>query len=215
MIGYKGEIWKDIKGYEGLYQASNFGRIKSLIGWNGQQYIQREKILKPTITEGHYASISMHKNKKSKVVMIHRIIAETFLENPNNYPHVMHIDENKYNNQVDNLQWGTAKENCNFPLHKRRIAKSMSGKIGELNNFYGRTHTDETKKKIAEKRIGIYIKGKNPRAKKVECEGIIFDCIMDCAEYYSMHYSTMSRYLNHTEQMPDIFKEKGLRFYDK
>lgn len=144
--------------------------------------------------------------------MIHRIVAETFLENPNNYPHVMHIDENKYNNQVDNLRWGTAKENCNFPLHKQKIAKSMSGKNGELNNFYGRTHTDETKKKIAEKRIGVYIKGKNPRAKKVECEGIVFDCIMDCADYYSLNNHTISRYLNHPEQMPNSFKEKGLKF---
>ena len=209
------EVWKDIKGYEGLYQVSNLGRIKSLVGWNGKEYVLREKILKPVIHKNKYASVTLHKDKKQIGREIHRIVAETFLENPNNYPHVMHLDENKYNNKLENLKWGTAKENCNFPEHKKRIAEAMTKKVGELNNFYGHKHSNETKQKIAQSRMGKYVKGKNPNAKKVECDGMIFDCIMDCAKYYSLHFSTMGRYLNHPKSMPQSFKDKELKFYEE
>lgn len=170
-VGKEKELWKDIKDYEGLYQASNLGRIKSLIGWNGKEYVHREKILKPTITDRRYASVTLHKNKRSKSVMIHRIIAEIFVDNSYNFPYVMHIDENMYNNKASNLKWGSAKENCNFPLHKEKQSKSMSSKKGELNNFYEKKHTDETKRKISKKRTGIYIKGKIQELKRLNMMG--------------------------------------------
>lgn len=111
------EIWKDIKGYEGLYQASNLGRIKSL-NFNGTN---KEKILKPR-TGNRYYMIALFKDKKRKDLLLHRIIAETFIENKENKPYVNHKDENCFNNSVENLMWVTHKENMNWGTRNQRIA---------------------------------------------------------------------------------------------
>lgn len=113
------EIWKNISGYEGIYQVSNFGRIKSLkhktlrkniFGKNkSAYYIYDEKILNGWIENNGYLMISL-KNKK---YLIHRIVAKTFIKNPKNYPIINHIDGNKLNNCVDNLEWCTYKHNFN------------------------------------------------------------------------------------------------------
>lgn len=109
------EIWKDIKGYEGLYQVSNLGNVKSLVGWNGKRYIEREKILKKTVHQGrgnYYREVvNLAINKKRKMCKVHRLVAEAFLPNPNNLPQVNHIDGNPFNNKAENLEWCTAREN--------------------------------------------------------------------------------------------------------
>ena len=107
------EIWKDIPGYEGFYQASNLGRIKSLLFYNNRykKYIKREKILKTTTQKTGYLMLTLCKDKKKSNLLVHRIIAKTFLSNPNNYPQVNHKDGNKKNNCVDNLEWCTSKQN--------------------------------------------------------------------------------------------------------
>lgn len=206
------EIWKGIKGYEGLYEISSLGRVKSLVGWNGHAYIQREKIMKITLSKDnkHYDVVTLHKDKYSKVHMVHRLVAENFIPNPNNFPHVMHLDEDRHNNTLSNLKWGTAKENTNAPLHKARLSAAMATKRGKLNNFYGRTHTSETKAKISQSRKGVPI-----APKKVECDGKVFDSIAECARFYNMGKSTIRRYLLNFDLMPIYFKEKGLKFYDK
>ena len=102
------EIWKDIEGYVGLYQISNLGRVKSLEKtkkWGVANLTLPEKILKP-LTE-KYCRVRLAKNKKSSFILIHRLVAMHFIPNPNNYPIVMHIDDNPKNNRVDNLRWGT------------------------------------------------------------------------------------------------------------
>lgn len=100
------EIWKDIKGYEGKYQISNLGKIKSLIG--------NSKILKPEIRTGYY-SVELCKNGKRIHKRIHRLVAETFIPNPDNLPQVNHRDENKLNNQLDNLEWCDNTYNSQYP----------------------------------------------------------------------------------------------------
>lgn len=105
----KVEEWKDIKGYEGLYQISNFGRVKSLIGWNGKKYISREKILKVSRqginkTYCRY-KVDLIKDGKRKNFKVHRLVAEAFIPNPNNYKEVNHKDSNPLNNCVYNLEW--------------------------------------------------------------------------------------------------------------
>lgn len=111
------EIWKDIKGYEGLYQISNYGNVKSLervIEDNKGSYIKKEKILTPTINNRGYYHIGLRNNSKTKYYYVHRLVAEAFIPNPNNYPIINHKDEDKTNNKVDNLEWCTPKYNANY-----------------------------------------------------------------------------------------------------
>lgn len=122
----KGEIWKDVVGYEGLYKVSNFGRIKSCplrSNHNG------ELIMKNQIITG-YKVVSLCKNNKMKLVKVHRLVAIAFIDNPDNKPQVNHIDGNKLNNNVDNLEWVTAQENS---LHAFRLGLRESQK-GKENN---------------------------------------------------------------------------------
>lgn len=129
------EIWKDIKDYEGLYQVSNLGRVKSL-------YTNR--ILNPMKHTKGYLRVRLYKNSVASNQRIHRLVAEAFIPNPENKPQVNHIDENKTNNRVDNLEWVTNKENCNHGTRNERVSKTMSIpiiatniKTGELKEFYG------------------------------------------------------------------------------
>ena len=98
-----GEIWRDIAGYEGHYQVSTFGRIKSFK--NG-----KVRILKPFL-QGDYIYIELHKDRKGKTMLVHRLVAEAFLPNPDAKPEVNHIDSVKLNNYVNNIEWCTHEEN--------------------------------------------------------------------------------------------------------
>lgn len=121
----KKEIWKDIKGYEGLYQVSNFGRVKSLVNNKGQY---REKILNPIIGNGYYR-VRLFKNKQNKLYSVHRLVAEAFIPNPDNLPQVNHRDENKLNNSVDNLEWCDNKFNMNYGTARQRMVEKQSKKV--------------------------------------------------------------------------------------
>lgn len=104
------EIWKPIKEYEESYEISNFGRIKSkqriVKKWNGTRTV-REKVLTPTDNVNGYLIISLRSNNKRKNKYIHRLVAEAFLDNPENYKYVNHKDYNKKNNNINNLEWCT------------------------------------------------------------------------------------------------------------
>ena len=116
------EIWKDIPNYEGLYQASNFGRIKSIQYFNhaNNKIYPREKILKPILNEKGYCRVDLSKSGESKRHRVHRLVAKTFLPNPYNLLEVNHIDGNKQNNNVNNLEWCSRsynmKEACKLGL---------------------------------------------------------------------------------------------------
>jgi hypothetical protein len=118
------EIWKDIEGFEGLYQVSNLGRVKSLerkATFGRSWLIVKEKILKNKGKEGHYHCVNLYNNiVKNYRRDVHRLVAIAFIPNPNNYPLVMHKDDNKHNNSVDNLIWGTHKMNTQDMLRKNR-----------------------------------------------------------------------------------------------
>lgn len=114
------EEWKDIPNCKG-YQASNNGKVKSIsrVVWNGKGYYTiPEKILKPTIHKQGYEYLNLCINGKTKRVFVHRLVAETFIDNSNNYPIINHKDENKQNNNVDNLEWCTYEYNNNYGTHK-------------------------------------------------------------------------------------------------
>lgn len=103
------EIWKPVKDYEGLYEVSNFGNVRSLSRTiNGIHSMG--KVLKPS-KSGRYSRVKLYKNAKPKSVQVHRIVAEAFVENKGCKPQVNHIDGNKRNNRADNLEWCTQAEN--------------------------------------------------------------------------------------------------------
>ena len=108
------EIWKDIKGFEGLYQVSNFGRVKSVDrlvdGSRGKRKI-KSRIMKEYKNQFGYCMISLSKYGKSKQYSIHRLVAEEFIPNISELPQVNHIDGNKENNRADNLEWITNRDN--------------------------------------------------------------------------------------------------------
>lgn len=129
MKSIKNEIWKDIYGYENLYQISNLGRVKSLFGWNGHKYVKREKILKLNKTADGYSKVSLFDNTKRKQLYIHRLILSVFYPVINmNELQVNHIDENKNNNNIENLEWVTSEQNVNHGTRNQRASLSMSKK---------------------------------------------------------------------------------------
>lgn len=106
------EIWKDIKGFEGLYKISNKGRVYSF---------QTCKYLKPGVNKKTmYKAVVLFYNGKSITKKIHRLIAENFIPNPENKPFVDHIDGDRHNNSIDNLKWVTPYENSNNPITKSK-----------------------------------------------------------------------------------------------
>lgn len=105
------EIWKDIIGYEGKYQVSNIGNVKSLDYIDNRGQLKKGKLLKRRITEKGYNSAVLYNNGKQKCYKVHRLVATAFIENSSYKPFVNHIDGNKLNNNVSNLEWCTHQEN--------------------------------------------------------------------------------------------------------
>ena len=124
------EIWKDIEGYEGLYQVSNLGRVKSL----NYKRSGREKILKPDKSKTGYLYLCLYKNNKRNHCRIHRLVANAFIENPNNYPYINHIDECKSNNNISNLEWCSPKYNINHGTCIKRRVEKQSKQIYCIEN---------------------------------------------------------------------------------
>lgn len=128
MINYneEKEMWKDVSGYEGLYQVSSFGNVRSLdreIIMNGGKITRRKgKMKKTSITRG-YPIIGLSKDGKAKKYLVSRLVAIHFIENAENKPEVNHVDENKENNHFSNLEWVTAKENANHGTRNKRISE--------------------------------------------------------------------------------------------
>lgn len=118
------EIWKDVKNYEGLYQVSNLGRIRSFYNYkrNGNN------ILTPQIKRGYY-QVGLRKDKKRKWYQLHRLIATAFIPNPNNLPQVNHKDENKLNNSIDNLEWCSVSYNNTYGNRIQKVINKTGKKV--------------------------------------------------------------------------------------
>ena len=132
----EGEIWLPVVGYEGLYEVSNMGRVKTL----NFKRSGKEKIMKQSFDGNGYLRVGLRKDGKLKLNSVHRLVAQTFIENKENKLEVDHISTVKTDNRVENLKWATRSENANNPLTRKHNSESRKGK----------KHTEETKKKISE-----------------------------------------------------------------
>lgn len=128
------EMWKDINGYEGYYQISNEGNVRSLDRFDGV-HDRQGTIIKPSLKQNGYLQVGLRKHSTRKWIGIHRLVAIHFIENPDNKPQVNHIDGNKQNNNVENLEWVTAKENQN---HATRMGFRNNMPKGEKHPNYGK-----------------------------------------------------------------------------
>lgn len=129
------EIWKDIKGYENLYQISNLGNVKAL--GNGGSNASKEKILKPNKDKKGYLMVGLCKQGKRKMCKVHRLVAMTFIENPNNFRELNHRDEDKTNNCVSNLEWCDRGYNVNYGTRTEKCSKRVL--CVETGKFYPST----------------------------------------------------------------------------
>ena len=121
------EIWRPIKGYEGLYQVSNLGRVKSL----NYNHTGNEGILSPRKNSCGYYNVILHKNKDKKSFRVHRLVAQAFIPNPNNLPEVNHKSEEKWLNTVENLEWCDKSYNVNYGTHNERMLKTRNKRGGK------------------------------------------------------------------------------------
>nr|DAO37094.1 MAG TPA: homing endonuclease [Caudoviricetes sp.] len=183
------EVWKDIAGYEGYYQVSNLGRIKSVervvLSKNGWELHYKERLRKFSKNAKGYLNVSFTRDCKTKTYLVSRLVATAFIPNPDSLPQVGHRDDNrnKEDNRVENLYWTTNLENSNTDGRKQRLSASHKGKD---NSFY----------------------------KRIQIDGKEFKNSKDCAKYLGVSHYTLLEWLseNSLRQMPDEFKCRGLGY---
>lgn len=191
------QIWKEIPNYEGKYQVSNTGRVRSLnYGRTG-----KTKVLKQSTNKGGYKNIVLYKDGKLKGYSVHRLVALAFIPNPLNLPQVNHKDENPSNNAVWNLEWCTPKYNSTYGNRNKKISEANKGKSKHFTEEHkkkiseamkGKKFTEEHRKKISEAQKGLQAGEKNPKYGKgkpilmftKDGEFIRrFECVADANEY--------------------------------
>lgn len=183
------EVWKDIPGYEGFYQVSNLGKIKSLPR-NGT--ILTERILKENLSARKYYFVLLSKNNNVKAKQIHRLVAETFIPNTNNYPIINHKNGNKLDNRVENLEWCTYSRN-NKHAFDIGLRKGLKGKDNKNSKIIYKI--DKNTNKIIESFYGI-----GEIARKINKDtSSISKCCRKCKNYntaYGYKWAYKEDYFN-------------------
>lgn len=160
------EEWRPVEGYEGLYEVSNTGRVRSFDRYvKGKSYrLHKGKVLSPGKNSRGYLSAVLSYNGKHKSITVHRLVAQAFLPNPDNLPEINHKDEDKTNNSVDNLEWCDHKYNNNYGSRKDKVRDTA------IKNGYwtGLSRKESMKKYYQENRDRICEQRKEYRRKKKE-----------------------------------------------
>lgn len=200
------EIWKPIN-IENFnhYEVSTFGRIRNKNGL----------IMKQRLGSNGYLIIDLHSKGISKTFSVHRIVAITFIPNPNNLTEVNHKDENIQNPRVDNLEWCNKDYNCNYGTRNERLKQAHKGIYdGENNPMYGKVHSKESKNKMSKNHYDCSGKN-NPKSRRVICNGVLYETMLDCSNFYGINKSTMCCWLKGVNNMPKRFKEMDLKYFEE
>lgn len=175
------EIWKDIKGYEGFYQISNMGQVRSLdriIEYSdGRKRKFKGTIIKSRLNSKGYFIVGIAINQKVKTIGIHKLVAEHFIDNPNCLPWINHIDGIKTNNNIENLEWVTPKENFEHAI-KMGLHKYIQDFVGKTY-FKGKKHTEEARVKMRQNH------GSKVRVINLD-DNKSFNSTIEAAEYYNL-----------------------------
>lgn len=151
---YTEEVWKDIRGYKGYYQISNLGKVRSLLRTfvckDGKPQTKPMVILKHCVHKDGYHFVELTKNNKRKHVLVHRLVAETFILNPDNKSEVNHISGNKDDNSISNLEWVNRSENMRHRIDVLGFKGGLYGKLGKLNPRHKIVQQIQNEKVIAE-----------------------------------------------------------------
>lgn len=168
------EIWKPISGYEGIYEVSNFGRVRScdrIVTYNnGVKHKYNGKVLRSSNNTHGYLNVTLCNNRGHKTATIHRLVATAFIPNPENKTTINHINEIKTDNRVENLEWMTVKENINHGTHNERLAKTQGKPIqqftrdGKIIAEFWSMHEADRKLGITFKNISACVRGKRKTA---------------------------------------------------
>lgn len=187
------EIWKPVAGYEGIYEISSFGRLKTLSrrvnSWRGGRVIN-EKIRKVGKWANAYPTYILSKMNANKMYLAHRLVAEAFIPNPENKPEVNHVDGDKSNSKATNLEWCTSSENAQHS-YNTGLSKAVSGGNHHCFGKLGASHPCHGKHKNERKGASHY---KSKIVLNTQT-GIFYDCIRDAADSIGQHYATLSRKL--------------------
>ena len=159
------EIWKDVLDYEGLYKVSNRGNVYSVERTSSQGKKIGRLTLKPAPDKDGYLTVGLYKNGVVKRKKIHRLVSEAFLPNLNGFPQVNHIDEDKANNNVENLEWCTSRYNTNHGTLIERISKKVravnveTGEVLIFNSTHEAGRKGYDQGNVAKASRGVYKSG--------------------------------------------------------
>lgn len=182
------EIWKDIPEYEGLYQISNLGNVRSQHSnkMNGQK---PGKLLKITLMKSGYMSLELRMSDTNKRHLVHRLIAESFISNPDNKPIVNHINGIKTDNRIENLEWCTQSENIRHAIDTGLIKGPFGPVKGTKPWNTGKLLSEEHRDKLSKAKLG---KPSLKKRKVIDTStGIIYDGIQEAADAFGVKYSNM------------------------
>ena len=161
------EEWRPVVGYEGLYEVSNTGRVRSLDMYVKSRYgnyrLHKGKVLSPAKDKNGYLKVNLCYNGKDKIIRVHRLVTEAFIPNPDNLPEVNHKDEDKTNNRVENLEWCDRSYNINYGTRKDKVrdTKIKNGCwTGLSKEEYKKKYYQNHKKEYNERKKEYYLKKK-------------------------------------------------------
>ena len=159
------EIWKDVAGYEGFYQVSNKGNVRSVARKDSIGRKCGGRMLKLGYDGKGYRQLSLYKNGKAKTKSVHRIVAEAFIPNPKGFLEINHKDENKSNNEFSNLEWCTREYNINYGTRTEKVSKKVravnieTGEVFTFNSIREAGRKGYVRQHVSKACLGVYNAG--------------------------------------------------------